>query len=68
MSNRGPVEGFVRPSFGVRCSKRTRTTCPYFDNFEFDVLMRVVLSATLSRLLPMQLGFECFQYISLSQT
>jgi len=26
--------------------------------------MQVVLSATLSRLLPLQLGFECFQYIS----
>jgi len=28
--------------------------------------MQVVLSAALSRLLPLQLGFECFQYISLS--
>jgi len=28
--------------------------------------MQVVLSATLSRLLPLQLGFEHFQYISLS--
>jgi len=28
--------------------------------------MQVVLSATLSRLLPLQLGFECFQYICLS--
>jgi len=28
--------------------------------------MQVVLSATLSRLLPLQLGFERFQYISLS--
>jgi len=27
--------------------------------------MQVVLSATLSRLLPLQLGFEYFQYISL---
>jgi len=27
--------------------------------------MQVVLSATLSRLLPLQLGFERFQYISL---
>jgi len=28
--------------------------------------MQVVLSATLSRLLPLQLGFKHFQYISLS--
>jgi len=28
-------------------------------------LMQVVHSATLSRLLPLQLGFERFQYISL---
>jgi len=28
--------------------------------------MQVVFSAALSRLLPLQLGFECFQYISLS--
>jgi len=24
------------------------TTCPYFDNFEFDILMQVVLGATIS--------------------
>jgi len=29
-------------------------------------LMQVVLSATTSRLLPLQLGFERFLYISLS--
>jgi len=29
-------------------------------------LMQVVFSATLSRLLPLQLGFERFQYLSLS--
>jgi len=29
-------------------------------------LLQVILSATLSRLLPLQLGLECFQYISLS--
>jgi len=28
--------------------------------------MLVVLSTALSRLLALQLGFECFQYISLS--
>jgi len=27
--------------------------------------MQVVLSAALSHLLPLQLGLECFQYISL---
>jgi len=27
----------------------------YFDNFEFDILMQVVISATL----PLQLGFKC---------
>jgi len=42
------------------------TTCPYSDNLEFDILMEVVLSATLSRLLPLQLGVERFQYIRLS--
>jgi len=42
------------------------TTYPYFDNFDIDVLMQVILSATLSRLLPLQLGFERFQYVSLS--
>jgi len=29
-------------------------------------LLQVTLSANLSRLLPLQLGFERFQYISLS--
>jgi len=29
-------------------------------------LMQVVLSATLSRLLPLQLGIERFQYLSFS--
>jgi len=42
------------------------TTCPYFDNFKFEILMQVFLSAALPRLLPLQLGFECFLYISLS--
>jgi len=65
---RGPVEGFVGPSwvFAVVKVPRTLTTCPCFDNFEFDIFMQVVLSATLSRLLPFQLGFEHFQYISIS--
>jgi len=65
----GPVEGFVRPSLGFRCSK---STLHYWQlvliliilNLKF--LMQVVLSATLSLLLPLQLGFERFQYISFS--
>jgi len=65
----GPVEGFVQPSLGFRCSKSTLwllTTCPYFDNLQFDIFLQVVLSATLSLMLPLQLGFERFQYISSS--
>jgi len=43
------------------------TTCPYFDNIlNLTFLMQVVFSATLSRLLPLQLGFERFQCISLN--
>jgi len=41
------------------------TTCPCFDNLNLTFLMQVVLSDTLSRLLPLQLGSEHFQYISL---
>ena len=57
-----------RPSLGVRCSKSILHTdnLSLFYYLEFDVLMQAVLSATLSRLLPLQLGFERFQYISLS--
>jgi len=36
----GPVEGFVRPSVGFRCCKSKLymlTTCPCFDNFQFDI-------------------------------
>jgi len=54
----------MRPSLGVRCSKNIlHTDNPYFHNFQIDILMQVVLSATLSRLLPLQLRFERFQYI-----
>jgi len=42
------------------------TTSSYYDNLGFDILIQVVLSATLVRLLPLQLGFEHYQYISLS--
>jgi len=31
------------------------TTCPYFYNLQFDILLQVVLSATLSRVLQLQL-------------
>jgi len=35
----GPVESFVLPSLGFRCSKLSYilATCPYFDNLEFDI-------------------------------
>jgi len=39
MSN-PPVEGFVRPSLGIRCSVsslHTDITYPYFDNLKFDI-------------------------------
>jgi len=41
---RGPVEGFVRPSLGFCCSKSTLqlTTCPCYDNLEFDIFGAVV--------------------------
>jgi len=67
-----PVEGFVRPSLGFRCSKISYilTTCPYFDDVDFDIFDAgvVLFSAILSRLLPLQLGFERFQYIRLCYT
>jgi len=64
---RCPVEGFVRHSWGVRCSENILSTdCPYFHDLQFEILMEVVLSATLSRLLPLQLGLEHFLYISFS--
>jgi len=40
------------------------TTCPCFDNLNLTLLMQVILSATLSRLLLLQLGSEHFQCIS----
>ena len=55
-----------RPSLGVVVVKISYilTTYPYFHNFQFEILMQV--SATLSRLLRLRLGFERFQHISLS--
>ena len=38
----GPVEGFVRPGLGFRCSEsilRILTTCSYLDNLEFDIFV-----------------------------
>jgi len=58
---RGPVSVFVV----VKVSYML-TTCPYFDNLECDILMQVVLSATSSRLLPLQSGLKRFLYISLN--
>ena len=51
-----PVEKFVWPSSGVRCSKSILHT----DNlsFEFDILLQVVLSAALSRLLFIYLFYD----------
>jgi len=65
----GPGEGFARPGLGFRCSKsilHTDNLSPYFDNREFEIFDAGVLSATFSRLLPLQLGFERFQYNRLS--
>jgi len=42
------------------------TTCPFVDHLDLTYLLQVVPSATLSRLSLLQLGFERFQYISLS--
>ena len=68
----GPVEGFVRASFGFHCNKSNYilTICAYFDiliNFNLTFLMQAVLSAILSCLLPLQLWFERFQCISSSE-
>jgi len=42
------------------------TTSSYFDNLEFDIFDAASPNAILSRLLPLQLEFERFQYIRLS--
>ena len=57
-----PVEGFVRPSWRVRCCvcslcTKLMTTYPYFDHFKFDVFDALFLSATLSRLDCAQVDF-----------
>jgi len=61
------VNVFVWPSLGFRCSRSilyTNNLCLILLKLTF--LIQVVLSASLSRLLPLQLGFERFQHISLS--
>ena len=64
----GPVKGFVRPSliFVVAKVSCILTTCPCFNNFEVDIFEAGGPSATSSCLLPLQLGFEHFEYITLS--
>jgi len=42
------------------------TTCPYFDNLELGIFDAGGAQCYLSRLLPLQFGFEHFQYIRLS--
>jgi len=51
--------------YTFRCSKSILTTCLYFDNLEFDIFDAGGPQCH-SRLLPLQLGFERFQHISLS--
>ena len=62
----GPVEGFLRPTlvFAVVKVSCILIACPCFDNLEFDVSLQVVFSATLSRVLPLQWGFE-FRILSI---
>jgi len=36
------------------------TTCPYFDNHIFDILVAGGLLCHFITLLPLQLEFECF--------
>jgi len=38
-----------------------KVSCPYFDILNLAFLMQVVLSALVSCLLPLQLGFKHFQ-------
>jgi len=62
---RGPVKGFVRPSLGFSVVKVSYilTTCPILVILNLTNLMQEVLSATLSRLLPLQIRFKRIQYI-----
>jgi len=72
----GPVEGFVRPSRRFcaaqskvfRCSKSIlhMTTVLILIILNLTFLVQVIRSATLSHLLPLQLGIERLQYINVS--
>jgi len=42
------------------------TTCPYFDNLEFDILVSGGLQCHFITLLPSQLEFERFQNFNFS--
>jgi len=68
MSNPQPVEGFVRPSLGFHCRKSFLRfhKMAFLIILNLTFLMQVVLNTTLSCLLQLQLGFEPFQFISLS--
>jgi len=65
----GPGESLCAPIqvFAVVKVSYTLTTFPYFDNLEFDIFdAGGLLSATLSHLLTLQLGFDRFQCIGFS--
>jgi len=55
----GPVKRFVRPSLGFRCSRSILYLQPVLvlTILNLTFLMQVVFSPTLSRLLPLPLGF-----------
>ena len=63
-----PVEGFVPPSLGFRCSKISYplTTCPY-NNLEFDIFdtgglqCHTITSVTIAVRIRTLSGFERFQ-------
>jgi len=66
---RGPIEAFVPPSSDFHCSKGILTTdnFSYFDNLEFHIFdAGAAVTATLSLLLPLQLGIERLQYTGLN--
>jgi len=65
-----PIKGFVQASLGLHCNESILqfilTTCPCFDNFEFDIFdvggpqSHFIMSVTIA------VGFEHFQRIGLS--
>jgi len=59
--------GAAHQVFVVAILSDILTTSPYFDNIlNLTFLTQGIFSATSSRLLPLQLGFEHFQCISLN--